>query len=241
MKQMVATLFILALAFPAFAQQNNINPYPKTIQVTGSAETHIIPDEIYVIVTLKEYEKKNSGKIPLELIKQNFLDYCRSIGLPDSAVSIASYEGYNNYPWLRKRKMKDELYASISYQVKFTTSRKMDELVDKLDEDATQNFVIARLSHSKLPEYRKQLKIQATKAAKDKAAYMADAVGEKVGEAVTISESDDAFPPEIYRAAQSNAYAGFMRDKDGIADGEKGVDFKNILLRYEVRATFALK
>jgi uncharacterized protein len=241
MKRIFASTLILVTALASFAQQNNINPYPKTIHVTGSAEVNIIPDEIYVIVTLKEYEKKNSGKIPLEVIKQNFLGYCKSVGLPDSSVSIASYEGYNNYPWLAKRKMKDELYASISYQVKLNTSSKMDELVNKLDEDATQNFVIARLSHSKMAEYRKKLKIQATKAAKDKATYMADAIGEKIGEAVTIAEADDAFPPVPYLAAQSNAYAYLARDKDGIADGDKGVDFKNIQLRYEVRATFALK
>src|ERR1700754_4984491 len=114
MKQIVTTIFIAFITFGAFSQQNN--PFPKTIQVTGSAEMEIIPDEIYVIITLKEYEKKSTGKIGLDKIKSDFLGYCRSIGLPDTAVSIASYEGYNNYPWWRKRKLKDELYSSISYQ-----------------------------------------------------------------------------------------------------------------------------
>jgi uncharacterized protein YggE len=238
MKQLVITLFILTITFGAFAQQNN--PFPKTIQVTGSASMDIIPDEIYVIITLKEYEKKNSGKISLEKIKSDFLGYCKSVGLPDSAVTIASYEGYNNYPWWRKRKSKDELYSSISYQVKFTSSSKMDELVDKLDDDATQNFVISRLSHSRIAEYRRQLKIQAVKSAKDKAGYMTEAVGEKLGEAVTITEPEE-FPNELYRIAQSNSYASLSRAKDGVADGEKGVDFKNIHLQYEVKAVFALK
>ncbi|MBL7700364.1 MAG: SIMPL domain-containing protein [Chitinophagaceae bacterium] len=239
MKRFIITLLVFSITIGAFAQQ--INPYPKTIQVTGSAETNIIPDEIYVIVTLKEYEKKGTGKISLDKIKSDFLGYCKNIGLPDSAVSIASYEGYNNYPWWRKRKTKDELYSSISYQVKFNSSTKMDQLVDKLDDDATQNFVIAKLSHSKIAEYRKQLKIQAIKAAKDKATYMAEAIGENLGAAVTITEPGDAFAPDLYRAAQSNSYAYLSRDKDGVADGEKGVDFKNIQLRFEVNAVFALK
>jgi uncharacterized protein len=240
MKQIVTTIFIACITMGAFAQQNN-NPFPKTIQVTGSAETYIIPDEIYVIVTLKEYEKKNTGKINLERIKSDFINYCRSIGLPDSSVSIASYEGYNNYPWWRRRKMKDELFASISYQVKLSTSKKMDELVEKLDDDATQNFVISRLSHSKIADYRKQLKIQAVKAARDKGGYMAEAIGEKLGEAVTITEPDETLPMEMYRGVAGNAYAYVMKDKDGVADGEKGVDFKNIKLRYEIKAVFALK
>jgi uncharacterized protein len=240
MKQIATTIFIACITMSVFAQQNN-NPFPKTIQVTGSAETEIIPDEIYVIVTLKEYEKKNTGKIYLERIKSDFIGYCKSIGLPDSSISIASYEGYNNYPWWRRRKMKDELFASISYQVKLSTSKKMDELVEKLDDDATQNFAIARLSHSKIADYRKQLKIQAVKAARDKGGYMAEAIGEKLGEAVTITEPDEHMPMEMYRGVASNAYAYVMKDKDGVEDGEKGVGFKNIKLRYEVKAVFALK
>ena len=54
--------FILTMTVLFFtashAQQNVINPYPKTITVNGSAELEIVPDEIYVMVDLKEYEKK---------------------------------------------------------------------------------------------------------------------------------------------------------------------------------------
>lgn len=97
MKYILTTLFALFIAFGAMAQQPNT--YPRTIQVSGSAETEIIPDEIYVTVTLKEYEKRGVGKIGLEKIKSDFLGYCKSTGLPDSTVSIASYEGFNSAPW----------------------------------------------------------------------------------------------------------------------------------------------
>ena len=62
------------------------NPYPKTISVSGSADMEIIPDEIYTIVTLKEYEKRGTGKIDLEKIKSEFLANCKLIGLADSNV-----------------------------------------------------------------------------------------------------------------------------------------------------------
>jgi len=237
MKQIAIILFLAFNIGSAMAQQ--INPYPKTINVTGSAETEIIPDEIYVIVTLKEYDKKGVGKMDLEKIKSDFLGYCKSIGLPDSIVSIASYQGYNNYPWWKKRKSKDELYASISYEIKFNNSKKMDELVARLDEDATQNFVIARASHSKIADYRKQLKIQAVKAAKEKGSYLAEAIGEKLGEAVTITEPGEFNPVPYYALSQSNVS---FAARDAMPESaENSVDFKNIKLRYEVQAVFALK
>lgn len=236
MKQIVIASLALFIAFGAMARQNN--PYPRTIQVAGSAETDIIPDEIYVVVTLKEYEKKGTGKIALEKIKSDFLGYCKAIGLPDSVVSIASYEGYNSYPWWRKRRGKDELYASISYQVKFSNSRKMDELVEKLDEDATQNFAISKVWHSKMAEYRMKLKIEATKAARNKAGYMAEAIGEKIGEAVSIIEPEEVTVPRFYEMSQSNV--AFARDSMS-GPKEEAVNFKNIRLRYEVKAVFALR
>ncbi len=63
--------------------------------------------------------------------------------------------------------------------------------MEKLDDEATQGFFISRTSHSKIEEYRKQLKIQAVKAAKEKAIYLSEAIGEKAGVAVTIQEPVD--------------------------------------------------
>jgi uncharacterized protein len=183
--------FILAMTilfFTAANAQTIANPFPKTITVNGSAEMEIVPDEIYVMVDLKEYEKKGQGKVSIDKIRQDFLTAVRSLSLPDSAVSVAAYDGYNGNPWLRKKNKKDVLYASITYQVKLKSAAQVDQLVDKLDDNATSNFYIARTSHSKLAEFRKNLKIQAVKAAKEKAGYLAEAINEQVGVAVTINE-----------------------------------------------------
>ena len=68
-----AMLLTMIFSFQVNAQNTLNNPYPKTITVSGSAELEIVPDEIYVQVDLREYEKKGSGKIDLETIKKNFL------------------------------------------------------------------------------------------------------------------------------------------------------------------------
>ena len=57
-----------------------------------------------------------------------------------------------------------------------------------MDDEATQNFVIAKTGYSKMEELKKELKIAAIKAAKEKANYLSGAIGEHVGEAVTINE-----------------------------------------------------
>jgi uncharacterized protein YggE len=243
MKRMIPacllTLTLVSAAISLKAQTAVSNPYPKTITVNGSAEMEVVPDEIYVIVDLKEYEKK-SNKTNIDKIKSDFLSSCRSIGLPDSAITIASYEGYNGNPWYRKRNKRDDLLASISYQIKFTDSKKMDELVDKLDDDATQNFRIVRTSHSKIQEYRKQLKIQAVKAAKDKAGYLAEAIDEKVGTAVTITEPGDV-TMEPYALQENVAISQYKMAETKGSGGGIGLDFRKIKLRFEVNVVFALR
>ena len=237
-KFLVMSTMLLAMS-QVFAQTTVVNPYPRTITVNGSAEMEIVPDEIYVQVDLKEYEKKGGGKISIDKIRQDFLTAVRSLGLPDSAVSVSGYDGYNGNPWLRKKNKKDQLYASISYQVKLKNAAQVDQLVDKLDDNATSNFYISRTSHSKLAEFRKNLKIQAVKAAKEKANYLAEAINEQVGVAVTINEPNEYYQPYYGRVANSMMKAQSV-EMDQAAD-QPQADFKKMKLRFDVTVVFALK
>src|SRR5688572_28812707 len=102
MKKIITILMLAFITNGLFAQAPN--PFPKTINVNGSADMEITPDEIYVLVTLKEYEKKGTGKLSLEKIKTDFLNSCNSVGLHDSVITIASYEG----SLLKKKRSKEE-------------------------------------------------------------------------------------------------------------------------------------
>jgi uncharacterized protein len=246
MKRITAFLAGCLAVLAAVAQTSSSpNPFPKTITVTGSAEMLVIPDEIYVNIMLREYQKKNQDKKELETIKSDFLGFCSAAGIADTSISIQSYTGYSNYYWLRKKKKKDQdLMASITYQVKFSNSKEMDQLIEKLDDDATMSFDIAYTSHSKLTEFRRQLKIQAIKAAKDKGIYLTEAIGEKLGGAITVKEPME---PGV------NAYSGNIQirgansisnyAKFSASDYEKSVDveFKKMRLRFEVEVIFAIQ
>jgi uncharacterized protein YggE len=239
MKKTIVTLSLLLFVLTGFSQVIN-NPYPKTITVTGIAEMDIIPDEIYVQVDLKEYDKKGQGKINIDKIKQDFLKNVRALGIPDSLVSVAGYDGNNWNPWWRKKNKKDELYASISYLLKLKNSKQVDDLVEKLDDNATQNFFIQRTASSKMTELRKQLKIEAVRAAKEKAIYLAQAIDEKIGVAVTINEPTEYYTPFIqnYRVANK---AVMMESAPVAEDNAAPVDFKKIKLKYDVTVVFSLQ
>ena len=107
MKKITLLLFAAFFIEQISAQQTPIfasNPFPKTITVSGSAEMEVIPDEIFVNIVLQEYKQKGEEKKDIEIIKSQFLESCKAVGIPDSAISIASYSGINNYLAQKKEK-----------------------------------------------------------------------------------------------------------------------------------------
>lgn len=241
MKQLYAFVVILLFASTSLAQNlPTCNPYPKTITVTGTAEMEIIPNEIYVQIDLKEYKKKGEEKVELETIKDEFLSSCKSVGIPDSLISIASFEGINGDDWWRKRKKDPQLLSSISYQIKFSETTKMQLLAEKLNDEATANFKIVRAWHSQMTELRKQLKINAIRAAKEKCIYLTSAVGEKISHAITITEQQrDVLPNQFtYRFSTSNNIISEDKSEDMETTN---INFKKIKLEFSVDVIYALQ
>ena len=91
--------------FIAQLHAQELKPVNRTISVSGSASKEVQPDEIYVQVDLREYNKKNGDKIDIDQIKNNFLRACGSIGLKEEDLQVLSYSGYNdNYLWQKKNR-----------------------------------------------------------------------------------------------------------------------------------------
>lgn len=247
MKKVSLLLSIVMLSNLLIAQntQPGCFPFPKTISVTGSAEMDVIPDEIYVQVDLREYKKKSENKIELETIKDQFLASCKAVGIADSNIAVASYDGYNMSNIWKRRKKEPDLMASISYQVKFINTKLIDDLVSRLDDEATKNFRIFRTSHSKIAEYRKQLKIMAVKAAKEKAVYLSESVNEQVGAAITITEPNESVSSDVISGvykSNSNVSGLINQEKfDAYGVNDYGIDYRKIKLRFEVKVLYALK
>ena len=74
----------------------------------------VIPDEIYVQVDLKEY-KRGEEKVELRKLKPIFLNNCKAVGIADSNISVASFDGYNLASiWKRRKKTRIYLLPSLT-------------------------------------------------------------------------------------------------------------------------------
>jgi uncharacterized protein YggE len=89
---------------------------------------------------------------------------------------------------------------------------------------------------------KNNLKYEAIKAAKDKAGYLAEAIGEKVGETITINEPNEVgYYPPVYRNRVANQSMAVEGNMAGDAAAPMNVDFKKIKLQFDVNVVFGLK
>jgi uncharacterized protein YggE len=240
MKQLFLALSASLCLMMANAQTNDNSIKQRTINVDGHSELEITPDEIYVQIELREYNKKGGGKVDIQNINNQFLSAVKSMGIADTNVVVQGYSGWDgNYWWYQKNKSKNpDMMAGINYQVKVKTVDDMDKLVDKLDDQATQNFYISNTSHSKIDSIKKELKLQALKNAKEEATYLAAAYGDTIGKALIINDPNESsnYPsPVMYK---SNAMVAAQAPG---AAPPMNVDFKKIKIQMNVNVTFELK
>ena len=224
-----------------FAQNINIldEDRIKKITVTGSAEIKIVPDEIYVNFTLQEYYNKQKLKIEIDQIQKDFLNRCNKAGIDKDRIQIQNMSGFdsNAWYWRKRKKEQPDMMATTTYSIKFSIASDIDKLVNTLDDNATQNMFISKTTHSKIEEYRKEVKIKALQAAKVKAQYLCESIGEKIGKTLYIEEieNENSIPMYKYGAISSNEMV--MSD----ATANEGIDFQKITIRYLIMARFEIQ
>jgi uncharacterized protein YggE len=240
---MKTLILALVLALPSAASAQTApapTSFPRTITVNGSAEMSVTPDEIYVSITLKEYTRKGEKK-DLKSLTADFLAACKAAGIPDSAISVFDLDGYNErWYWARQSKRPEEIQGQIAYELKVARFDMVEALAEKLD-DYGSSFHVTRTAHSNASAFRKQLKIDAMKAAKEKARYLSESIGENIGPAITITEPSETGEQSQYTISQTVSNSLSSNTVENMQPLPRSIAARKLRYRYEVVVVFALK
>ncbi|WP_018341660.1 SIMPL domain-containing protein [Cytophaga aurantiaca] len=235
MKKLITSIIFICALTSVFAQTS---VYQKTIAVTGTAEMEVVPDEIYFRVVLKEYQK-DKNKVLLEKLEKELTQAVVASGIAKEDFTVEQISGYS---WSRKKKDDAELYNSKSFIIKVSTPGKIDEILNKVNAESIYSVEIRNYSHSKIEEYKKQLKIEAIKAAKAKATYLLEAINEKIGPALEVNDRNAEYIGgfEMFNTQVSNnEYRQYGSTGSSYEDNSTG--FQKIKLQFQVNATFAIQ
>lgn len=215
------------------AQEDNNSRY---IEVTGSSETEIIPDEIHFMITIKEYwqeefEKKSKPedyqtKVPVNEIEHNLMSALKQAGIDPSDIQTKEVGDY----WRERGK---DFLISKTFDIKLQNPDQINRIIQTVNTKGIQSMNIGELKNKDLQEYRKQGKIEALKAARQKADYLVAAMGQKLGNVLRIVEPEERsfsyFQPQ---SAMSNvAIPSYDSNPE---------NFRTIKLRYQMTARFEI-
>lgn len=241
MKKLILSAAIMIAAVSALSAQTNtpanvfVNPTPQFenyIQITGSAEREIVPDEIYVRIVVTESNSK--GRVGIEKMERDMIERLKSLGIDtDANLRLWDMSSALKEYWFRSNTMR----TTTAYQLKVTSGKMLAQVYSALDELGIKNITISRLTHSRILEYRNELRLEALKNAKEIATSLAASIGQKAGRAVYIVDYTPVFRGEEsavnYMTKSAADFSG------GI--GEMTPDMRNIRITHSLTVKFALE
>ena len=180
MKPIFLFTFLLAAA-TALSQDVQKAPY---IQVTGTAEKKVVPNEIYISINIRERES-GRDKISAEEQEAQLRAAVTSLDIPNENLSLSgAASNYIPIKWSR-----NDVVSQTEYILKVSNARDVGYVFEMLDSLKIHNAHIDRLDHSEITQFRKEVRIMAIKAAKDKADYLLEAIDETRGKAILVIEN----------------------------------------------------
>jgi uncharacterized protein YggE len=231
MKKLFALAFVAFFSLSAVAQQVDLR---KKITVSGVAESEVTPDIIYVGISLKEYFKDNNSKnrIDITTLENQLFRAIQQAGLPKENLTVNSLSAYPT----RDKKKNPEFLASKQYRLKVNDLNRYNDIIAAIDPKGISYTNIESYDYSKIERLKLELKVKALQNAKQKATFLVESLGDKLGSALDIQEINNEVFPQAYRA-------NTMMMKSAAADTESSaeIDFKQIKLSYTINAVFEIK
>lgn len=207
--------------------------YSNIIEVTGRAQKEIVPNEIYIRIVIDETALKQNESV--EEMESDMIKSLKSLGIDtDENLKIGNMSSeYKDY-FLKKNTAR----TSATYELKVDGIQQLGHVYQALESLGISNLSIVKLSHSDLKEYQNEMRIEAIKNAQEVAQALAEAIGQKAGRAVEITDyNNDIYVPgpmpraDMYMAKAAGANASY----------ETELEFRSIKLTYTVEAKFELQ
>ncbi len=234
MKMSVLLVAVMAAIFPARSQALiPVEPaYENTIQVTGTAEREILPDEIFVRIVISENDTK--GKVSVDKMEQDMITALRNIGVDvENNLKVGDMSSSLH----EKIFGKNTTRTTATYQLKISSAEMLGNVYQRLGSFGISNITITALNHSRIREITAEVRIEAVKNAQQMASDMARALGQEIGKAVYVVDYNN----QVINT-RSNYKADLIMEADSYdtGAGAAALDFRNIKLSYSVSVKFAL-
>lgn len=228
-------LFTFLLATSSFAQISN-TPQTDYIEVTGTAEKEIVPDEIYIEICINERMEKGR-KITIQQQETVLKKELSNIGIPLENLSISNVNAnLAKIGWWREK-----VLAVANYDLKVNDASKLKDVFKIFDDLKIKEAYITKATHSKIEELKKQNRIAAIKAAKEKSDYLLNAIGQKTGKPMVIRETGSNYQPFAVANYTEKSYTRNKMLSSAEFARQDNIQFKKLKLSTSIYVKFKIK
>ncbi|MDE1193506.1 MAG: SIMPL domain-containing protein [Arachidicoccus sp.] len=222
-------IFFLLIVSKSFSQTDNNNIFNQPyVEVNGAADTMIVPDEIYINITISENDSKQS----VEQQETKMINALQSLGInieKDLSTSDIISDFKNRF--LRSK----DVIKTKSYQLKVHDAMTAGKVFAALEDNGIANSSIDHVDYSKMDELKNVCRTKAIANAKTIAEALAKPLGQEVGKAIQIIDANNSTPTYT---PQVRLYAMAKAD---VANQTPQIDFQKIKITASENVKFLLK
>lgn len=231
MRLNILIILLFFASLPTFSQE--VFKGEHFIEVTGSAEMEVEPNEIFLFIRLREFEE-NRAKVPLEKLDQAFLQAVKAANIDRKNLTLA--DAGSNLSKIR-RKDKDA-FREKSYELKLTSAAELEKFLEKIEPVKVDRLDLTRLHHTDMEKFKIDLKVKALQAAQTKASTLLKSIGSEIGKPLMVRDWDQDPIQPLPQARANVMYKAELADADMT---EEQVAFRKLKLRAQITAQFEIK
>lgn len=233
MRPFILSIAALLLTLCANAQIKNFIDLPY-IEVSGSADTLVPPNEIFISIVVSE--RDNRDRVSLEEMEKRMVDALKELGI-DTENDLAIGDILSNFKThlIKSR----NIIKTKLYTLKVSDANLAGLVFMRLEDAGISNVSIDRVSHSEHDLIQLQINNRAASTAKSVALAIIGPLGQSVGPAIHITRSDDLVKALPGSAARIRI-RGLSTYGTRMAEPPK-IEFEKIRISATVHVKFALQ
>ena len=197
MKKLTLIACVLIFVCPIAAQNIDVSKYP-TIQVTGTAELFVVPDEVSFSLKVSKSDKSlTTAKAQHDANIAKLIALSKQMGVDAKDVKTDFISVSEKYDRRRIAGSDDEFEnvfagytVSRTLVVKLRDMSKFEEFLSEVVKVGVTELGRVSFQSSQLRKHKDQARAMAIRAAREKAEGIVKEIGQTIGKAVSIEEDD---------------------------------------------------
>lgn len=228
---LITLIILFTIALQSKAQEKNFIDMPY-VEVTGSADSMVTPNEIYIKINLSERDSRDRTSLEeqerkmVDVLKKNGINTEKDLTTSDIASNFKTYIFSKN------------ILKTKEYMLKVSTADRMTHVITDLEDAGISNTSIDHVDHSNIKNIRLMVKGKASEDAKSNAAALLKPFNKITSSLLHLTNYDN---PNSSGTVIRIRGASTLSPTSSNTTVKNNIQFEKIKVSATVNAKFAIK